>query len=227
MSRTRIGRPGSNIRSARRSLVELTAAASCAVDDSLFVTSAGLSAVSADEPAQSEQAPASDLNVVARRATAPNPVGVPEPLNARASSSEDLVDSDSTAEMLVKIAKDYQNRVLESIKANLEAGLEQAKDFEEKRAGSEAASKDHRSAARDGFLTALEGVKEINAEVLELMKVNALTTLEYARGLANSATAADFVELSSAQARKQCELILKQAGALKSLAHTMKRSGTN
>jgi hypothetical protein len=76
-------------------------------------------------------------------------------------------------------------------------------------------------------LTALEGVKEINAEVLELMKVNALTTLEYARGLANSTTAADFVELSSAQARKQCELILKQAGALKSLAHTMKRSGTN
>jgi hypothetical protein len=203
--------------------VELTAAASYAVDDSLFVTSAGLSAFSADEPAQSEQAPASDLNVVARRATAPSPVGVPEPLNARASSS----DSDSTAEMFVKIAKDYQNRVLESIKANLEAGLEQAKDFEEKRAGSEAASKDHRSAARDGFLTALEGVKEINAEVLELMKVNALTTLEYARGLANSTTAADFVELSSAQARKQCELILKQAGALKSLAHTMKRSGTN
>jgi len=47
----RIGRPGTNV----RSLVELTAAASCAVDDSLFVTSAGLAAVSADKTVQSEQ----------------------------------------------------------------------------------------------------------------------------------------------------------------------------
>jgi hypothetical protein len=105
--------------------------------------------------------------------------------------------------------------------------MEQAKDFVEKREKSEGISKDHDSASPGNFSTVLEGVKEMNAEVLELMKVNVLTTLEYARGLAGSTTAADIVELSSAQARSQCELILKQASALKSLAHTMTRSGAD
>jgi hypothetical protein len=48
--------------------------------------------------------------------------------------------------------------------------------------------------------------------------------LEYARDLSGTTTAAQFVELSSAQARKQYELILKQAGALKSLAETITKS---
>jgi hypothetical protein len=226
MSMTRIGRPGSNTRSARRSLVELTAVASRGVDDGLFVISAGLVAATTDEPPQSEQtATTSELDVDTKQAKAPVPVGAAEPLNARVPSTDEFLDSDSTAEMFVKIAKDYQNRALESIKANLNAGLDHAKDFAEKRAGSEAASNDRSSANLSSFLTVLEGVKEINAEVLELMKANVLTTLEHARGLASATTTADFIELSSAQARRQCELILKQAGALKSLAHRMTKSG--
>jgi hypothetical protein len=206
--------------------VELTAAASRGVDDGLFVMPAGPVAATTDEPPQSEQAATtSELDVDPKRAKAPVPVGAAESLNARVPSSEEFLDSDSTAEMFVKIAKDYQNRALESIKANLNAGLDHAKGFAEKRAGSEAASKDRSSANLSSFLTVLKGVKEINAEVLELMKVNALTTLEHARGLASAKTAADFIELSSAQARKQCELILKQAGALKSLADRMTKSG--
>jgi hypothetical protein len=59
------------------------------------------------------------------------------------------------------------------------------------------------------------------------MKANVITTLEYARVLAGTITAAEFVELSSAQPRKQCELILKQAGALKSLAQTMTKSSAD
>jgi hypothetical protein len=47
MSKTRTGRPGSNTRSARRSLVELTAAASHAVDDGLFVLSSGIATFNA------------------------------------------------------------------------------------------------------------------------------------------------------------------------------------
>ena len=39
MSKTRIMRPASDIRPARRSLMELTAAASRAIDDALLVTS--------------------------------------------------------------------------------------------------------------------------------------------------------------------------------------------
>ena len=53
------------------------------------------------------------------------------------------------------------------------------------------------------------------------MKANVITNLEYARGLAGTTSMAEFVALSSAQARKQCELMLRQAGALKSFARTI------
>jgi hypothetical protein len=42
--------------------------------------------------------------------------------------------------------------------------------------------------------------------------------------LAGTKTPAEFVELSGRQARKQCELMLKQAGALKSLAVAIAKS---
>jgi hypothetical protein len=74
-------------------------------------------------------------------------------------------------------------------------------------------------------LTVLEeAATELRAEAAELMKANVITTLEYTRGLAGATNLAEFVELSSAQARKQCELILKQAGALRSLAQTITKS---
>ena len=59
---------------------------------------------------------------------------------------------------------------------------------------------------------------------MELMKANVITTVEYARELAGTTTAAEFVELSGTLVRKQCELILKQADALKSLAQTITKS---
>jgi hypothetical protein len=65
---------------------------------------------------------------------------------------------------------------------------------------------------------------EFGAEALESMNANVITTLEYARDLSGTTTAAQFVELSSTQARKQYELILKQTGALKSLAETITKS---
>ena len=56
------------------------------------------------------------------------------------------------------------------------------------------------------------------------MKANVITTLKYARELAGATTVAEFVELTSAQAPRQCELILKQSDALKSLAQTILKS---
>jgi hypothetical protein len=209
--------------------VELTATASRAFDDGLFVMSAGLIAAQPDDPVRSEQAAkTSDRTVVARQATTPIPVAVPESLNAAVSRSDELVDSDSTAEMFVKIAKDYQNRAFENVKVSLNAALDHAKDFAETRVRSEAAPKDHGGASLDNFLTVLKGAAaEFRDEALELMKANVITTLEYARELAGTTTAAEFVELSSAQARKQYELILKQAGALKSLAETITKSSAD
>ena len=225
MSKTRIRRRASDTRCARRSLVELTAAASRAVDDGLFVTSASLIAAPPDDSSRSEQAAkTSDRAVVARRATTSVPVAIPESLNAAVSRSDELVDSDTTAEMFVKIAKDHQNRALESVKVSLNAALDHAKDFVEPRVRSEAAPKDRGGASVDNFLTALNGATAQFGVALELMNANVITTLEYARDLSGTTTAAQFVELSSAQARKQCEFILKQANALRSLAETIVKS---
>jgi hypothetical protein len=223
MSKTRIRRPASDIRPARRSLVELTAAASRAIDDGLLVTSASLIAASPDDPPRSEPAAKThDRTMVAGQVTAPIPVAVPESLNEAAARSGELVDSDSTAEMLVKIAKEYHNRAFE----NINAALDRAKDFAETRVGSDGALKGHGGAVlENNFLTVLKGTAaEFRAEALELMKANVITTLEYARELAGTTTVAEFVELSGTHARKQCELILKQAGSLMSLAQTITKS---
>ena len=228
MSKTQIRRPANDIRPARRSLVELTAAASRAIDDGLLVTSASLVAASPDDPPRSEPAAKThDRTMVAGQVTAPIPDAMPEFLNEAAARSGELVDSDSTAEMVVKIAKDYHNRAFENIKLTINAALDHAKDFAETRVGSEGALKGHGGAIlENNFLT--EGTTaEFRAEALELMKANVITTLEYARELAGTTTAAEFVELSSTQARKQCELILKQAGSLMSLAQTITKSSAD
>ena len=221
MSNTRPRRPVSDTRPARRSLVELTAAASRAIDDGLLVTSGSLIAGSPDHPPRLEQAAnAPDPTV----ATAPIAVAVPE--SPSAAASHGLVDSDSSAEMVVKIAKDYQNRAFENIKVSSTAALDYTKDFVERRVGSEGASKGHGGTGLESnFLAVLNGASaEFRTEALELMKANMITTLEYARQLAGTTTAAEFVELSGKQAQKQCELILKQAGALKSLALAIAKS---
>ena len=227
MSKTRIRQSASDIRPARRSLVELTAVASRAIDDGLLVTSASLIAASTDDPPRSEPAAKPhDRTMVAGQVTAPIPVAVPESLNEAAARNGELVDSDSTAEMVVKVAKDYHNRAFENIQLTFNAALDRAKDFAETRVGSEGALKGHGGAIlENNFLTVLKGAAaEFRAEALEMMKANAITTVEYARELAGTTTAAEFVELSGRQARKQCELILKQAGALKSLAQTITKS---
>jgi hypothetical protein len=87
---TRIRR-SANTRFARRSLVELTAAASGAIDDGLFVLSSG---IAASNPARSEQTgeKTSDQTIVARQATASIPVAVLESRNAAAPFRADAVE---------------------------------------------------------------------------------------------------------------------------------------
>jgi hypothetical protein len=229
MSKTRTGRRPGDARCARRSLVELTAAASCAVDDGLFVMPASLVAASPDDPPRSERAAkTSDRTVVASQATAPIPVTVLETLKAEVSRSDELIASDSTVAMLVKIAKHNQTRAFENIKVSLDAALDYAKAFVETPPGSEAAAKHHSCVSLNNFFSILEGAAaDFRAESFELMKANVFTTLEYAGEVLRTTTAAEFVELSSAQARKQCELILKQTRALESLAQTITKSSAD
>lgn len=107
MSHTQKRRRASHTRCARRSLVELTAAASRAVDDGLFVLSSGIAASNPRSEHTGEKT--SDQTILARQAMAPSPVAVLESRNAAAPRKDELLDSDTTTEMMVKIAKDYQN----------------------------------------------------------------------------------------------------------------------
>ena len=59
---------------------------------------------------------------------------------------------------------------------------------------------------------------EYRAEAVELAAANLAATLDYARDLVGATTSGDFVALSSALARKQCELMLRQAAVLQSFA---------
>jgi len=140
MSHTQKRRRASDTRCARRSLVELTAAASRAVDDGLFVLSRGIAASNPRSEHTGEKTP--DQTILARQATAPSPVAVFESRNAAAPRKDELLGSDTTAEMMVKIAEDNQDRVFENIKVSLNAAFDHAKDLVETRVGGEAASKD-------------------------------------------------------------------------------------
>jgi len=189
MTKSRNRPPASAARPARRSLVELTAAATRSADDAAPATPADPTIAAAE---QSPRLPA-----------------VPEK-SARAEPRS----SESAAEMMVKIAKDYQNSVLDTIRASMNAALDQAKDFAEARHGQQqgdAGGDDKLQAATAAYRT----------QALELIQTNVASTLNFARGLAGAKTAAEFVELSGAQARKSCELMLKQAEAMKALAQAV------
>ncbi|WP_244547244.1 hypothetical protein [Bradyrhizobium sp. Gha] len=120
--------------------MELTAAASRAVDDGLFVLSSGIAASNPRSEHTGEKT--SDQTTVARQAMATSPVAALESRNAVAPRKVELLDSDTTTQMMVKIARDYQNREFANIKASLTAALDHAKGFVETRVGGEAASKD-------------------------------------------------------------------------------------
>ena len=228
MRKTRIRR-SANTRFARRSLVELTAAASRAIDDgSPVLSSSGVAVCPVDSARSEHTADTTDQAVVASQAMAPSPIAVTEFVNPAVPRNDEPVGCNSTAEMMVRIAKDYQNKALEGIKGSMNAALDHAKDLAETRVGSGAASRDRGSSPDSNFLTSLKGATtEFHAEALELMKANVITNLEYARGLAGTTSMAEFVALSSAQARKQCELMLRQAGALKSFARTITKPGAD
>jgi hypothetical protein len=168
MSHTQKSWRASHTRCARRSLVELTAAASRAVDDGLFVLSSGI----ASNP-QSERTgeKTSDQTILARQATARSPVALLESRYAAVPRKDDLLDSDATTEIMVKIAKVYQNRAFESIKANLNAALDHANDLVETRVEGEVASGDVDGSSLESNVSTVlkEAATEFRADAVELV----------------------------------------------------------
>lgn len=220
MSETRARQPASDARPMRRSLVELTAAASRVLDDGLPATPC-LSTASPPAMPRSEATKTIGPMNVAGQATAPICVAAPE------ARGGELPDSGSVTDMVVKIAKDYRDVALNNFKANTNAALDLVKRVAENRAPGDGASKPDGGVSLTTFAVLQRVAAEIHAEAFDLMEANVNAALEYARELAVATTAADIAELSGTHVRKQYESMLKQASSLKSLTQTIAKSGTD
>jgi hypothetical protein len=103
-----------------------------------------MAVIAASNPARSEHTgeKTSDQTIIARQGMAPSPVALPESRKAAVLRNEELIDSDRSAEMMVKIVKDYQNKAFDNIKVSLNAAIDHAKCVVEPRVRSEATSKE-------------------------------------------------------------------------------------
>ncbi|MGV7219757.1 hypothetical protein [Bradyrhizobium sp. UFLA05-112] len=235
MSHTQKRRHASHTRCARRSLVELTAAASRAIDDGLFVLSSGTAASNPRSEHTGEKT--SDQTILARQAMAPNPVAVLESRNAAAPRKDELLDSDITNEMMVEIAKDYQNGAFENIKASLNAALDHAKNLVETRVEDEAESKDIGSSTLEGnfLIVRKETTTEFCADAPELVVQKEPSEgarqpqLRYMRRLTDEAVRL-LDDLQSGKLENQANFILSEcfreaASAFSMINQQLKRDG--
>jgi hypothetical protein len=211
MGKPRSKPPADVARARRRSLVALTSEVSRAVDEGLATPLSPVTVVLQDVPQLAQAAPAS--TTVPAQEAASAIVATPEPR------------SSTTVDLIVEMAKDCQARALDGMKAGADAALDYAKDLAQPRLAGGTPEVDGGAAAESRLIEAIGTAAECRAVVLELMKVNAGATLEYARELGRARTLAELLELSSTHARKQCELVLKQAELLRSLAQNMTKPG--
>lgn len=134
-----------------------------------------------------------------------------------------------------KAARDYQSRILENIKVNINAALnyanglasaslspdftgEAAEQLREQEKDSGTPKQEQQSPASP------KAAQEYRAKAFELMTANVNATLDYAQQLANVRSLPEFIELSTNHARKHFELIMKQAAALGALSQSLTAS---
>jgi hypothetical protein len=217
MGKVRLRPPANDTRPTRRSLVELTAAASRAVDDGLVVMPSNLITIALENMPRAEEAANAAAQSDTPGATAPR---VAEPANDPSPRRAALPETGSCAEMLVDIVKDHQARALDNIRLGLAAALEYARD----RARTPMPA-DGGARPDDNLRATVGAAAEYRGEAIEIAKAHAATILDFARELAGARTAAEFIEASSALARKQCELMFKQASVLQSFARIVTKTG--
>ena len=193
MSKSGSKQPASKIRPVRRSLVELTAAASrAAFNDLPIVPATTIEAAFEEEhgPGHADK----PYDSVSEATAAREPLSEPE-RKASNSSGSDSFES-------------------------VEGGVEDANSTSPAPPTNGASSGE----AECRVETLVSTAAQRRAEAIELMQANVRTALEYVQGLAQVRTPSEFVELWGRHARRQCELVLKQGGALKSLAMTATKS---
>ncbi|SFJ87561.1 hypothetical protein SAMN05216525_14038 [Bradyrhizobium sp. Gha] len=216
MGKPRSRQPADIARAGRRSLLELAAEVSRAVDEALAMTPGSINATLQDAPRIAQVIPA------------PMPVPAQEAASVIAAGSEP--PDSTTTDLIVNLAKECQARALDGMKTGAHAALDfandLAKDLAKRRLDGTTSDASGPSATESHLIGAMGTAAECRIVVLELMKINAGATLEYAWELGRARTLAELVELSSTHARKQCELVLKQTELLKSVAQNMTKPGT-
>lgn len=96
-----------------------------------------------------------------------------------------------------------------------EKSLSQAKDNYEKM---KSAAEEATGVLEDTYATASKGAADYALKVIEMTRENANSTFDFAVELLGAKTFSDFIELSSAHARKQFEALSEQTKELASLA---------
>ena len=240
MSKTRIGRRASNLRSARRSLVELTAAAvsSAACEGVRVTSSAPIGSFFEDVRAGETAAENSDqlttsITVAppaAGRADASAVIQLPHPAEVLTSSARTNSNSvDGTTDVVVGAVDDHRAPVRQDLRACLSASRGHVKDVtnpdlpsgparepaphEANRSRGAASAEKTTPAA-----TVAATIADYQAKAFGLTEANMSAALDYAQQLLNLRSASDFVRLSSTHARIQIELMIKQSSELRSLA---------
>ena len=94
-------------------------------------------------------------------------------------------------------------------------GVTQARDTYEK---AKAATEKATDRLKDAYTTAAKGATDYNLKVIEIARTNTNTAFDNARELLEVKSLSEFVELSSAHARKQFEAMTAQTKELTELA---------
>jgi phasin len=103
----------------------------------------------------------------------------------------------------------------EAFREIAEKGVAQAKDNYEK---IQAAAEEATDLLKGTYATAAKGATDYNLKVIEIARTNANAAFEYAHELLGVKSLSEFVELSTAHARKQFEAMTAQTKELTELA---------
>jgi phasin len=103
----------------------------------------------------------------------------------------------------------------EAFRETAEKGVAQAKDTYEKAKVATAQATD---ILKDTYATAAKGAAEYNLKIIEIARTNTNAAFEHAQQLLGVKSPSEFVELSTAHARKQFDTMIAQTKELTELA---------
>ncbi len=103
----------------------------------------------------------------------------------------------------------------EAFRETAEKGVAQVKDTYEK---AKVATEQATDILKDTYATAAKGATEYNLKIIEIARTNTNSAFEHAQQLLGVKSPSEFVELSTAHARKQFDTMIAQSKELTELA---------